>query len=168
MRNFQRPGERHTGMRITLALVCVCACLAFPLPAQGQARAEKKVLLREDRVEKMLAFATKLLGVEYQFGAASDRDDAVDCSSLVQKAFKDVGVTLPRTAYGQSRNGLEVEFSALRRGDRLYFKMTDRDVPIDHTALYLGDGNMLHAFPGKGVCVEPLDDYRTVLTSARR
>ena len=55
MRNFQRPGERHTGMRITLALVCVCACLAFPLPAQGQARAEKKVLLREDRVEKMLA-----------------------------------------------------------------------------------------------------------------
>lgn len=155
-------------MRTALAFVGVCACLAFPPSATGQGTAERKILLRADRVEKMLAFATKLLGVEYLFGAASDRDDAVDCSSLVQKAFKGIGVALPRTAYGQSRHGLEVEFSALRRGDRLYFKMTDRKVPIDHTALYLGDGKMLHAFPGKGVCVEPLNDYRAAFTSARR
>lgn len=155
-------------MRRALLLGCVCASLALSLPARGQSAAAQKVLLREDRVENMLAVALKLQGVEYIFGAAPDRNDAVDCSSLVQKAFKGIGVALPRTAYGQSRNGLVVELSALRRGDRLYFKMTSRDVPIDHTALYLGDGQMLHAFPGKGVSIEPLDDYRTVLASARR
>ena len=45
--------------------------------------------------------------------------------------------------------------------------MTQSTVPVDHTALYLGSGEMLHAFPAKGVVVEEPEPYRSVLVCAR-
>jgi cell wall-associated NlpC family hydrolase len=127
-----------------------------------------KPTLPNTRVDTVVDGATKYLEVDYLFGAAIAQDDAVDCSSLMVKAFAAAGLTLPRSAFEQSKVGREVPLADIRRGDRLYFKMTDRKVAIDHTALYLGEGQMLHAFPGKGVSIEPLADYRSVLILARR
>ncbi len=141
-------------------------CLLFAWAAAAQSTPPP--LLDESAREAMLAEASRFLGVRYIFGAAPTRNDAADCSSLVLKAFQKVGVPLPRTAHQQSKLGAPISLDQLRRGDRLYFKMTSRPVPIDHTAIYLGDGKMLHAFPGIGVAIESLDGYRSVLVSARR
>ena len=130
--------------------------------------AEPGELLTDARAPQVIKAALQYLGTEYAFGAAVSRDDLVDCSSLMVKAFGVVGLTLPRRAFEQSKVGREVPLDRLRRGDRLYFKMTDRPLPIDHTALYLGGGRMLHAFPDKGVTIEPLEDYRAVLVRATR
>lgn len=157
---------------MALAHKPLVALLAFFVLAlslvEASAETPAPPLLRQEQVEPVLERAQQLLGVEYRFGAAPSRQDAVDCSSLVLKAFQAVGHSLPRTAYGQSKRGMKISVDALRRGDRLYFKMTGRDVPVDHTALYLGEGRMLHAFPVKGVTIEPLADYRDYLVGARR
>lgn len=160
-------------MRIAFSPLAASVFLALAAPApagtaDGGLAPAGRPLLNEQGIEPMLKHALRFLGLEYRFGASPSREDAVDCSSLMLKAFRGVGIELPRTAHQQSKLGLKVELGKLRRGDRLYFKMTERKVPIDHTALYLGDGRMLHAFPGKGVTIEPLDDYQAVLTVARR
>lgn len=124
--------------------------------------------LRPGNVEAVIRSAMALEGTTYLFGAEVERNDAVDCSSLVLKAFKSVGLTLPRIAWRQALVGQLVDVGGLRRGDRLYFKLSDRPVPVDHTALYLGDGLMLHAWPDTGVAVVPFEGFRGGFRHARR
>jgi len=137
--------------------------------SSAESAAPKEALLLDAKKrEAVIEEAFRLRSARYLFGASIERDDAVDCSSLVLKAFRPHGLPLPRTAYGQSKRGRRISLSEIQRGDRLYFKMTDRPVPIDHTALYLGKGRILHAFPGLNVAIDELSNYRSYLVLARR
>jgi cell wall-associated NlpC family hydrolase len=80
-----------------------------------------------------------------------------DCSGLVQWAFAQAGVSMPRVAADQARAGPAVPVSQLAPGDLLFYH-TDPTAPgyISHVAIYLGNGWMIQApQPGMDVQVVP-------------
>ncbi len=96
-------------------------------------------------------------GLPYAWGAAGPT--AFDCSGLVQWAFAQAGVSMPRVAADQARAGPAVPVSQLQPGDLLFYH-TDPTDPgyISHVAIYLGNGWMIQApQPGMDVQVVPAD-----------
>jgi cell wall-associated NlpC family hydrolase len=94
-------------------------------------------------------------GLPYVWGAAGPA--SFDCSGLVQWAFAQAGVSMPRVAADQARAGPAVPVSQLAPGDLLFYH-TDPTAPgyISHVAIYLGNGWMIQApQPGMDVQVVP-------------
>lgn len=74
-----------------------------------------------------------------------------DCSGLMQRAFAEQGIWLPRDAYQQeaftqalTNPGSEAQdlAAALETGDLIFFGPVEK---ADHVALYLGDGRYIHS-----------------------
>ena len=111
--------------------------------------------------------AAQYLGTPYRFGGESA--DGIDCSSFVQKVFKEHQINLPRTAREQSKVGTDVAQGDLRKGDLVFFH-TYASYP-SHVGIYLGDGKMIHASSGKGeVTVSDLNSnyYQSRFLGAKR
>jgi peptidoglycan DL-endopeptidase CwlO len=91
-------------------------------------------------------------GLPYVWGAAGP--SSFDCSGLVQWAFAQAGISMPRVAADQARTGPAVPVGQLRPGDLLFYR-TDPTDPgyISHVAMYLGGGWMIQA-PEPGMDVE--------------
>ncbi|WP_227985436.1 C40 family peptidase [Nocardia spumae] len=101
--------------------------------------------------ERALGIAETKLGSAYRTGATGP--DAFDCSGLVQWAYRQVGVELPRTSYDQLAAGDPVSLDALRPGDMVSF------YGGGHSALYAGDGTVVHsASDGIGVVRSPMSE----------
>jgi len=86
--------------------------------------------------------------VPYLWGGTSGK--GFDCSGYVKTVYWLNGVALPRDADQQSEAGEPVAidggFSSLRKGDLLFFvPSAGRKEPITHVALYVGNGEYLHA-----------------------
>ena len=109
-------------------------------PAAGQGRAV---------VEQSMQY----LGVPYLWGG-TDPGVGLDCSGFVQLVHRELGIELPRVSRDQARGGQPVaSLAEARPGDVLAF-----GEPVNHVAIYLGDGQMVHA-PRRGdvVKAEPID-----------
>jgi cell wall-associated NlpC family hydrolase len=103
----------------------------------------------------VVAVAQQLLGTPYLWGGGTCR--GIDCSALIQLAYRVSGHTLPRDADQQwAALHADVARAALRPGDLLFFA---RDGAVVHVALALGGQRLIHALgePPRGVCVESLD-----------
>jgi peptidoglycan DL-endopeptidase CwlO len=98
----------------------------------------------------VVAAARKYLGVPYVFGSTNP-SVGLDCSSLVQRAYKDMGISLPRISRDQAKVGTPVNSLAeAKPGDILAFNR-----PVDHVAIYIGDGKMIAApQPGEKVKIQ--------------
>ena len=99
-------------------------------------------------------------GVRYSYGGATPTR-GFDCSGFVQYVFARHGLDLPRTARQMSQLGepLPLDLDELREGDLLFF--ADNGTRIDHVAIYLGDGRIIHSTAsGGGVRVETLSSPR--------
>ncbi|MFF7938394.1 C40 family peptidase [Nocardia gamkensis] len=77
------------------------------------------------------------VGAQYSWGAAGPR--AFDCSGLVQWAFRQAGVELPRTSFEQSHVGAPVAYHDLQPGDIV---ITNGG---GHVGIYAGDNKLLNA-----------------------
>ncbi|MDT4946157.1 MAG: peptidoglycan DL-endopeptidase CwlO [Pseudonocardiales bacterium] len=104
--------------------------------------------------------AKKYLGVPYVWGAESM--SGIDCSGLVQAAYGDLGVRLPRVAADQAKMGAEVpSLAQAQPGDLLTFGN-----PAYHIAIYLGNNQLIES-PEPGRTVHITDVYQAP-TSIRR
>ncbi|MGI5236660.1 transglycosylase SLT domain-containing protein [Dactylosporangium sp. CA-139066] len=84
--------------------------------------------------------ARKYLGTPYVYGS-NIPENGLDCSGLVQRAYADLGVKLPRTAAEQAKAGTAVpSLAQAQPGDLLAFGR-----PVDHIAMYAGGGKMIVA-----------------------
>ncbi|MER6122909.1 C40 family peptidase [Streptomyces sp. NPDC001795] len=100
----------------------------------------------------VIAFAKAQIGKSYVLGASGP--SAYDCSGLMQAAFKQVGVSLPRVSQDQSTFGTQVSLSNLQPGDILYWGSAGSAY---HVALYVGDGMFVGAQnPSTGIVEKPL------------
>ncbi|GAB3172196.1 C40 family peptidase [Streptomyces incanus] len=106
-------------------------------------------------VATVISFLKAQVGDAYVMGATGP--NAWDCSSLVQAAFKQVGVDLPRVSQDQSTVGTDVSLSNLQVGDILYWGGKGSAY---HTGVYIGNGQYLDAAnPSKGVVIQDLSGY---------
>ena len=108
----------------------------------------------------VVASAEKYLGVPYVFGGTTT--SGLDCSGLVQKAYGDLGISLPRIAADQAKVGSAVpSLAQAQPGDILAF-----GDPAYHVAIYVGDNKMIAA-PEPGENVKIQDVYQTPTTIRR-
>jgi cell wall-associated NlpC family hydrolase len=99
----------------------------------------------------VVADAKKYLGVPYVFGGTSA--SGLDCSGLVQRVFKDLGIDVPRLVSGQSTIGTEVpSLAQAQPGDII---VTNGG---EHIVIYAGDGKVIHA-PSEGRNVSLVDNW---------
>ncbi|WP_250028070.1 transglycosylase SLT domain-containing protein [Paractinoplanes maris] len=101
--------------------------------------------------------AKKYLGTPYVFGS-TDPDKGLDCSALVQRAYGDLGIKVPRLSHQQAKAGEPVaNLAQAKPGDILAF-----DSPVDHVAIYLGDNKMIAApKPGDQVKIQSVYEKPT-------
>jgi len=110
--------------------------------------------------ENMLKNAKKHLGEDYVWGGTIP--GGFDCSGYMQYIYKKEGVSIPRTAYQQSKVGKEVSRFELKKGDLLFF-LTDksRNIPVTHVGMYLGDDKFIHAASKrKGIIISSFSKSR--------
>jgi peptidoglycan DL-endopeptidase CwlO len=110
---------------------------------------------------EVVSAARKYIGVPYVWGG-TDPASGLDCSGLVQRVYKDLGIDLPRVSRDQAKAGTPVaSLAEARPGDLLAFNS-----PVSHIGIYIGDGKMIHA-PQPGEKVRVQDVYATP-TAIRR
>ena len=98
--------------------------------------------------------AIDVMGSPYQWGGTDE--NGFDCSGLIQYAYAENGVILPRVSRDQARTGTYVEprVADLRPGDILGFSV-ERSSRITHVGLYIGDGKFIHS-ASRGVAISSL------------
>ncbi len=115
-----------------------------------------------------LRVALHYLGTPYQWGGSTP-STGFDCSGLVQYAYAQEGVQLPRVAAAQFDVGIHVARDDLRPGDAVFF--ADPDGYVHHVGLYIGDGRFVNApETGEDVKISSLSDpyFAAQYAGARR
>lgn len=96
--------------------------------------------------------AQQVIGLPYVWGGNS-LSKGVDCSGLVQQIYKQLGMSLPRTAHEQSISGRRVALNQLKPGDLVAWQGGWRGPNyVGHIAIYAGNGQIVEA-PRRGVPV---------------
>jgi hypothetical protein len=93
----------------------------------------------------VIATAKDAMGRPYRWGGTGTDGGGFDCSGLIQHAYGQHGIPLPRTSAEQAKEGTRVSKSldALAPGDLLTF--SNRGGPVSHVGLYVGDGRFIHS-----------------------
>ncbi|WP_162449948.1 NlpC/P60 family protein [Phytoactinopolyspora mesophila] len=101
--------------------------------------------------QAVVDFAMAQRGDPYQWGASGP--SSWDCSGLTMMAWRQAGVSLPRSSGSQINVGTRVSRSQLQPGDLVFYYS-----PISHVGIYIGNGQIVHATrPGDVVKVSPVD-----------
>jgi cell wall-associated NlpC family hydrolase len=94
--------------------------------------------------------ALSKLGSAYVWGATGP--STFDCSGLTSWAYKQAGISIPRSSRAQSQNGTPVSRDQLQPGDLVFYYS-----PVSHVGIYIGNGKMVHApTSGDVVKISPL------------
>jgi cell wall-associated NlpC family hydrolase len=106
-----------------------------------------------DKAIHAVSTAKKYLGSWYKWGGSTPQS-GFDCSGLVQYAWKQSGVSIPRTTYDQWKVGKAVAPNQIHPGDAIFFKGSDsRGGLPGHVGMALGGGKMVVA-PHTGAKVQ--------------
>ncbi|RII24999.1 MAG: peptidoglycan endopeptidase [Geobacter sp.] len=127
----------------------------------------KNLELKTDNVKLLKTKAYGFLGIRYRFGGSGR--NGIDCSSFVQQVFREMEVSLPRTAREQFEVGNEVSVGDLQKGDLVFFRTYAR-FP-SHVGIYLGGNKMIHASSReRRVVISTMDTpyYRARFIGAKR
>ena len=88
---------------------------------------------------KAAAIAKSKVGSSYRYGASGP--SSFDCSGLTSYAYRQVGITLPRSARTQFASaGTKIAKSQLQVGDLVFYYS-----PVSHAAIYIGNGQIVDA-----------------------
>ena len=113
--------------------------------------------------QQIADYAVQFVGNPYVWGGTSLTNGA-DCSGFTLSVFANFGIGLSRTAESQSYGGTSVDFGSLQPGDLLFYNSTGS---IDHVAIYIGGGQIVHAANSrKGIIIS--DAYYQTPVCARR
>ena len=113
--------------------------------------------------QQIADYAVQFVGNPYVWGGTSLTNGA-DCSGFTLSVFANFGIGLSRTAESQSYGGTSVDFGGLQPGDLLFYNSTGS---IDHVAIYIGGGQIVHAANSrKGIIIS--DAYYQTPVCARR
>lgn len=115
------------------------------------------------RVE-VVEYAKQFIGNPYVWGGTSLTKGA-DCSGFVQSVFKHFGIKLSRTSRTQANDGTKIKMSDLKPGDLVFY--TNGSGTINHVAIYIGGGQVVHASSPKTGIKTSKYNYRTPYKAVR-
>ncbi len=91
----------------------------------------------------VVSFAYQYLGAMiYSYGGC-DLSSGVDCSGFTNQVFANCGVYIPRDSRSQAASGTPVSLDSVQPGDLIFY--TNSSGTINHVAIYVGDGCVIHA-----------------------
>ena len=100
---------------------------------------EEKSSLRSQIVN----YALQFVGNRYVWGG-NDPHTGVDCSGFTRYVYSHVaGISLPRVSRDQAKTGTKIDSSKMRPGDLIFY--TNRSGTVNHVAMYIGNGQIVHA-----------------------
>jgi hypothetical protein len=89
----------------------------------------------------LMRFASGYLNAPYLWGGRTPA--GIDCSALVQLAFKSIGISLPRDASQQVNQGVQIDFATeWQVGDVAFFD--NKEGNITHVGIVCGKDKILH------------------------
>lgn len=103
-------------------------------------------------------YACNFVGNPYKFGGTS-LTNGTDCSGFTQAVYAHFGISLPRDSYSQRSCGTEVSYANAQPGDIICY--------AGHVALYLGNGQIVHASTERTGITYGYATYRTILSVRR-
>lgn len=113
--------------------------------------------------EEIAGYALQFVGNPYVWGGTSLTNGS-DCSGFVQTVFRDFGYELPRTSKEQAAGGTNTPQDAVQPGDLVFYA---RGGAVNHVAIYIGNGQVVHASNEQnGIKVSDVN-YRTVARIVR-
>lgn len=122
--------------------------------AAEAAEKERRARLRDTIVNHALSY----IGNAYVYGG-NDPNTGVDCSGFTRYILSHAaGVYLNRTAAAQSSQGRAVSAENARRGDLVFYSSGGS---IDHVAIYIGNGQIVHASNERVGIIKSNMYYRT-------
>lgn len=114
------------------------------------------------RVE-LCEYAKQFRGNPYVWGGTSLTKGA-DCSGFVLSIYAKYGIYLPHSSRAQATMGTQVSMSEAKPGDLVFYSKGGR---INHVAIYIGGGQVIHASsPKTGIRITSAY-YRTPTTVRR-
>ncbi len=113
------------------------------------------------RRNQIVNFAIKYVGNRYVWGGTSLTNGA-DCSGFVQSVMKNFGISLPRTSREQAKVGRAIKSSEMRPGDLIFY--ANSSGTVNHVAMYIGNGQIVHAASSKSGIKISTWNYRTPKT----
>lgn len=108
-------------------------------------------------------YAKEFLGNPYVWGGTS-LTKGTDCSGFVMSVFKKYGVKLPRNSRAQANCGTTIKVSEAKPGDLIFYA---KGKTINHVAIYIGNGQVIHASnPKTGIRISNVS-YRSPFKAVR-
>ncbi len=108
-------------------------------------------------------YAKEFLGNPYVWGGTSLTKGA-DCSGYVMSLYKKYGVNLPHSSRAQANCGTTIKVSEAQPGDLIFY---GKGKTINHVAMYIGGGKVIHASsPKTGIRISNVS-YRTPFKAVR-
>jgi cell wall-associated NlpC family hydrolase len=102
----------------------------------------------------IVATAREEMGRPYRLGGTGgDAGEGFDCSGLIQYAYQQHGIALPRVSTDQAQAGVGIprEVEQLVPGDLLTFSRKAGGTTVSHVGMYVGDGRFIHSSSSRGV-----------------
>jgi cell wall-associated NlpC family hydrolase len=123
------PVASRNKLKTRLAALALAGAAAVTLSACGTAAGGNS---------SAVAVAAQQAGEPYVFGATGP--NSFDCSGFTQYVYRQIGVSLPRTASEQQSATTPVARGAERPGDLIFFGS-----PAYHVGIYAGNGKIWYA-----------------------
>lgn len=112
----------------------------------------------------VVAYALQFVGNPYVYGGSS-LTNGTDCSGFTMSVYAKFGYSLPHQSGSQSNCGTRVSLDSLLPGDLLFY--SNGGSGIGHVALYIGNGQVVHAStPSTGIKISSAN-YRTPICAVR-
>jgi len=105
----------------------------------------------------IVAYAKQFLGNPYVYGGTS-LTDGTDCSGFTMRIYEHFGINTGRTSRDQAAKGKQIPIDSVQPGDLLFYASGDY---INHVAMYIGGGQIIHASTSKTGIIISTAYYRT-------
>ena len=100
------------------------------------------VVVRDtERSKRLVNIAYSLVGKAYVSGGVGP--SSFDCSGLVQYIYRQIGISVSRSASTQINDGVSVSYDNIMPGDIISWGYANG--VVTHSAIYVGNGKMVHA-----------------------
>lgn len=120
--------------------------------------AEKQSISRRTQI---VNYALKYLGNPYVWGGTS-LTNGCDCSGFTMGVLGNYGVGLPHYSGSQAQMGVKINSSQMRPGDLIFY--SNKRGTINHVAMYIGNGQIVHAASRRSGIKISQWNYRTPTT----